>query len=319
MSAAGFPLPGLVLTFLGCLSAPGGGEGLGGGDGVLAAAPPVVARIGTYQLCYETHRGSFSRRMTKCRTCKHEVLMRGDSHDYCRTHAPCAKGYLYNSTNCEICEELWQASRDLDNPEATAAAFSQLYHWIRGFVKNTKYRPKGSTIFDDPDEEQDFNELSALWSRRRSKAAPSAAAAAPAPAATSNADSRQDVTVPPGQEEALEKTGSQESLFILTGIEPTQPAQSQPHESEEAPPPTHTVMSEVFTLYQRDPDQDAVHEEESSGSSSDDSSSDSPGPEDSEEASSLDPRPSPPSKVSAKVSVCLSFLYVFDVNVLYIF
>ena len=100
--------------------------------------------------------------MKNCIVCHHLIRMCGSSHDYCRSHAPCARGGQYYAAKCPTCEELWQTAADSDSPSAAIEAFHSLRHWIRGFVKNSKAREPGKDIFVDPAERMDFLELEIL-------------------------------------------------------------------------------------------------------------------------------------------------------------
>ena len=94
-----------------------------------------------------------------CRECTKDV----DDlfHDLCRGHAYCARGPQYYGAPCVICEDLWERSRDLDNPYDAMLAFSALKRWIVGFRKNSRHRPHGMGYFYSQAEKEEFQELGA--------------------------------------------------------------------------------------------------------------------------------------------------------------
>ena len=56
--------------------------------------------------------------MKHCQTCRHVIRWCGASHDLCRTHAPCARGFQYYASDCDICERLWETAADVSNLDA---------------------------------------------------------------------------------------------------------------------------------------------------------------------------------------------------------
>ena len=100
-----------------------------------------------------------------CRHCHHPTL--DTSHEFCRTHAYCARGGQYHGALCSTCDELWERARDLDNPDDAVTAFLQLKSWIEGFRRNSKNRPPGSDHFYDPQERALYDDVFAIHANLR--------------------------------------------------------------------------------------------------------------------------------------------------------
>ena len=101
-----------------------------------------------------------------CRECHHPTS--DETHDLCRSHAYCARGYQYHGAICATCEDLWERAQDLSNPRDAVSAFKALSSWIKGFRKNSKFRPKGQDHFYDPEERVRFQDLFAKIAKLRS-------------------------------------------------------------------------------------------------------------------------------------------------------
>ena len=92
--------------------------------------------------------------------CHHEID--DTSHDLCRSHAFCARGYLSYAAPCAVCEELWERSRDISDAEDSMLAFQALQEWVKGFRKNSRRRPKGESYFFDENEKSRYQDLLAI-------------------------------------------------------------------------------------------------------------------------------------------------------------
>ena len=95
-----------------------------------------------------------------CRECNH---ITGDlTHELCRTHAYCARGWQYHGAICAVCDDLWARSKDVSNPEDAIDAFDGLKEWIRGFSKNSRHRQPGQDHFYDQEERDTYQEVHAI-------------------------------------------------------------------------------------------------------------------------------------------------------------
>ena len=92
-----------------------------------------------------------------CRECRKELDDR--YHDLCRGHAYCARGPQYFGESCVVCEELWERSGNLDDPEDAMAMFKILKRWVAGFRKNSRHRTEGMSHFYSAKERDAFQEL----------------------------------------------------------------------------------------------------------------------------------------------------------------
>ena len=95
-----------------------------------------------------------------CRHCHHATS--DLSHEYCRSHAYCARDGQYHAALCSTCDELWERARDLDFPDDAITAFQMLKEWIEGFRRNARARPKGVDHFFDPQERCAYDDLFAV-------------------------------------------------------------------------------------------------------------------------------------------------------------
>ena len=111
--------------------------------------------------------GIFYSRLGKCRECNHSTS--DLSHDLCRSHAFCARGFQYYGAVCSTCDDLWYRARDFSDSEDAIRALDLLSDWIRGFRKNSKGRPAGQDHFYDPREKIQLQELHALVANLRSE------------------------------------------------------------------------------------------------------------------------------------------------------
>lgn len=96
--------------------------------------------------------------MLRCRLCNHKI--NADTHDRCRSHSPCSKEYRYWGSYCPVCRDLWERARNLlRDPEDAMQAFQLLRQWIEGFVKNSRKRKKGVSVFGSRREEKEYDDL----------------------------------------------------------------------------------------------------------------------------------------------------------------
>ena len=100
-----------------------------------------------------------------CRQCHHATS--DLSHDYCRTHAYCARDGQYLAAMCNTCDELWDRAKDLDCPDDAVAAFQMLKEWVEGFRRNARARPRGVDHFFDPQERIAYDDLYAVHANLR--------------------------------------------------------------------------------------------------------------------------------------------------------
>ena len=99
--------------------------------------------------------------MVRCALCRHKIS--AASHDYCRSHALCARGSQYWGRFCTICSELWERARDLLRaPEDALFAWSLLRDWVEGFIRNSRNRVKGQPIFACRREKEEYDDLSVI-------------------------------------------------------------------------------------------------------------------------------------------------------------
>ena len=98
-----------------------------------------------------------------CKECGHVT---GDiTHEHCRSHAFCSRGYKYFAAFCPICQDLWNRAKNTDLPDHAVTAFRALRKWIRGFHKNSKRRNPGEDYFYSQDEREAFDQLKTLHPR----------------------------------------------------------------------------------------------------------------------------------------------------------
>ena len=99
--------------------------------------------------------------MVRCALCRHVIS--AATHDYCRSHALCARGSQYWAEVCSVCSELWNRARDLlRSPEDALLAWSLLKDWVEGFIRNSRNREKGKPIFACAREKEEYDDLSVV-------------------------------------------------------------------------------------------------------------------------------------------------------------
>ena len=87
--------------------------------------------------------------MKNCSVCRHRT---DGSHDHCRTHAPCAVGVQYSSTECQVCNDLLDRASAIEDPLEARKAYKVLSDWVGGFARNSRNRPPGVDVFAYPEE-----------------------------------------------------------------------------------------------------------------------------------------------------------------------
>ena len=97
----------------------------------------------------------------RCVMCRHKIS--AATHEHCRTHALCARGARYWSRYCHVCGELWERSRNLLRyPEDSLTAWCLLKDWIDGFIKNSRNRVKGQSVFISKRERVEYDDLNVI-------------------------------------------------------------------------------------------------------------------------------------------------------------
>ena len=105
--------------------------------------------------------GTYLAGMLRCALCRHQIS--AATHEYCRSHALCARGVQYWGRFCHVCGELWERARDLLRaPEDALFAWSLLRDWIDGFIKNSRNRVKGKPVFACRREKEEYDDMAVI-------------------------------------------------------------------------------------------------------------------------------------------------------------
>ena len=92
-----------------------------------------------------------------CRVCRHQIG--SVTHDLCRSHSDCSRGFQYFAAPCAFCRDLWDRASNNDDPIQAIAAFKLLETWVHGFRKNSRNRPPGTDFFADPQERVAYEDI----------------------------------------------------------------------------------------------------------------------------------------------------------------
>ena len=105
-------------------------------------------------------------RMT-CRESHHSIGKVPHTHDLCRSHSFCSRGFKYFAAPCAVCRDLWDTVQDTSVPQDAIAAFAELEDWIAGFRKNSRNRTLGTDYFYEPSEREAYQEVLTIHANLR--------------------------------------------------------------------------------------------------------------------------------------------------------
>ena len=93
-----------------------------------------------------------------CPCCNHKS--KDVMHDYCHAHTYCVYDYCsrYYLAPCAVRDDLWEGADVVEAPDSHEA-FLALKLWIKGFIKNSKYRQAGQDYWVNPDEKASYAAL----------------------------------------------------------------------------------------------------------------------------------------------------------------